>query len=128
MGLFSLFSNKEINAFAKDLAADLAKRYPSALDVNPAKRVSENRLTRVLEETLMKAVEFQRTHKLGVLGKAKLGNEFRWHLKGMGYTEKFIEVATEGLMVYLTRGPQPAGAASGAENPEPAPGAPAQGR
>lgn len=109
MGLFSLFSNKEINAFAKDLAADLAKRYPSALDVNPAKRVSENRLTRVLEETLLKAVEFQRTHKLGVIGKAKLGNEFRWHLKGMGYTEKFIEVATEGLMVYLTRGPQPAG-------------------
>lgn len=112
MGLFALFSNTEIKTFAKDLAADLAKRYPSALDINPAKRVSENRLTRVLEETLMKAVEFQQTHKLGVVGKAKLGNEFRWHLKGMGYTEKFIEVATEGLMVYLTRGPQPSDTAS----------------
>jgi hypothetical protein len=112
MGLFSLFFNKEIDAFAKDLAADLAKRYPSALDVSPEKRVSENRLTRVLEETLSKAVEFQHKHKLGVIGKAKLGNEFRWQLKEMGYTETFIEVATEGLMVYLTRGPQPSGSAS----------------
>ena len=30
-----------------------------------------------------------------MFGKAKLGNEFRWQLKEMGYTEKFIEVATE---------------------------------
>ncbi len=103
MGLFSLFSNQEISAFAKDLVATLAKRYPPALDVSPEKRVSENRLTKVLEETLGQAVEFQNKHKLGVVGKAKLGNEFRWQLKEMGYTEKFVDVATEGLMVYVTR-------------------------
>ena len=103
MGLFSLFSNKEINTFAKDLVASLAKRYPPALDVSPEKRVSENRLTKVLEETLAQAVDFQSKHKLGVVGKAKLGNEFRWQLKEMGYTEKFIDIATEGLMVYVTR-------------------------
>jgi hypothetical protein len=112
MGLFSIFSNKEVTAFAAELAASLAKRYPPALDVSPDKRVSENRLTRVLEETLSKAAEFQGQHKLGVLGKAKLGNEFKWQLKEMGYTEKFIEVATEGLMVFLTRGPQSGGSAS----------------
>ena len=104
MGLFSLFSNKEINAFAKDLVGSLAKRYPPALDVSPEKRVSENRLTKVLEETLAQAIEFQTKHKLGLVGKAKLGNEFRWQLKELGYTEKFIDVATEGLMVYITRG------------------------
>ncbi len=76
MGLLSIFSNKEINAFASDLATNLAKRYPPALDVSPDKRVSENRLTRVLEETLAKATEFQNEHKLGMLGKAKLGTEF----------------------------------------------------
>jgi hypothetical protein len=103
MGLFSLFSNKEISGFAHDLVANLAKRYPPALDVSPEKRVSENRLTKVLEETLAQAVEFQSKHKLGVIGKAKLGNEFRWQLKEMGYTDKFIDVATEGLMVYVTR-------------------------
>jgi hypothetical protein len=112
MGLFSLFSSKEINAFANDLATSLAKRYPPALDVSPDKRVSENRLTKVLEDTLAQAVEFQSTHKLGMFGKAKLGNEFKWKLKDLGYTEKFIEVATEGLMVHLTRGAHPARPAS----------------
>jgi hypothetical protein len=112
MGLFSLFANREVVAFAKDLAANLAKRYPPALDVSPEKRVSEARLTRVLEETLTKAADFQRDRKLGMFGKAKLGNEFRWQLKELGYTEKFIEVATEGLMIYITRGAAPAGSTS----------------
>ena len=107
MRLFSLFFSKEVNAFASELATSLAKRYPPALDVSPEKRVSENRLTRVLEETLAQAVEFQSTHKLGLFGKAKLGNEFKWCLKDLGYSEKFIEVATEGLMVHLTRGAPP---------------------
>jgi hypothetical protein len=106
MGLFSLFSTKDINDFAAELAAGLSKRYPPALDVSAEKRVSENRLTKVLEETLLQAVAFQQKRKLGLMGKAKLGNEFKWQLKQLGYSDKFIEVATEGLMVYLTRGPQ----------------------
>ena len=109
--LFGLFSSKHINEFATALANTLAKRYPPALDVNPEKKISQARLTKVLEETLVQAAEFQQEHKLGVFGKAKLGNEFKWQLKELGYTEKFIEVATEGLMVYVTRGAPPAGSA-----------------
>ncbi|MCZ7565283.1 MAG: hypothetical protein M5U08_17120 [Burkholderiales bacterium] len=115
MALMSLFSRKEITEFAKGLAVSLSKRYPPALDFNPEKRVSENRLTKVLEDTLHQAVEFQQKHKLGLFGKAKLGNEFRWQLKELGYTEKFVEVATEGLMVYITRGS--AGNASQSKQP-----------
>lgn len=113
----SLFSTKHISTFAKDLAGRLAKRYPPAIDVDPEKRVSENRLTRVLEETLALAVDFQKEHKLGIFGKAKLANEFKWQLKSLGYTEKFIEVATEGLMVYVTRGPAPAETAASNKKP-----------
>ena len=98
------FSTKPINEFAKTLAHALSKRYPPALDINPEKKVSQARLVKVLEETLAKATDFQREQKLGMFGKAKLGNEFRWQLKELGYTEKFIDVATEGLMVYITRG------------------------
>jgi len=116
MGLFS-FSGGAVAGFAKDLAENVAKRYPPSLDISPEKRVSEARLTRVLEETLAKAVEFQREHKLGMFGKAKLANEFKWQLKELGYSEKFIEVATEGLMVYITRGAAPTDAASGPHKP-----------
>jgi hypothetical protein len=105
MSLRSLFSTKHINEFAHELADSLAKRYPPVLDVTPEKKISANRLTKVLEETLARAVEFQREHRLGTFGKAKLGNEFKWRLRELGYSEKFIDVATEGLMVYVTRGP-----------------------
>ena len=101
--MFSRFSSKPITEFARTLADSLAKRYPPALDANPGKKVSEARLTKVLEETLKQAADFERTHSLGFFRKAKLGNEFRWRLKELGYSESFIETATEGLMVYVTR-------------------------
>jgi hypothetical protein len=100
----AFFSSQHITEFAKGLAGNLSKRYPSALDVNPEKKVSEARLSKVLEDTLAQAVDFQKEHKLGLFGKAKLGNEFKWQLKELGYTERFIDLATEGLMVYLSRG------------------------
>ena len=104
MGWLSWFRMNEVNDFADSLAKTLAKRYPPVIDVNPEKKVSENRLTRVLDEAFTEAAEFQRNHKLGFYGKAKLGAEFKWKLKELGYSDKFIEVATEGLMVYITRG------------------------
>lgn len=111
--MFGLFSgSKKVNEFAKELAVNLSKRYPPALDVNPEKKISANRLTKVLEEALSSAAQFQRDNRLGLFGKAKLGNEFKWHLKELGYSDKFIDVATEGLMVYVTRGTAPASPAS----------------
>jgi hypothetical protein len=101
------FSSKPINEFAKFLADALAKRYPPALDINPEKKISEARLVKVLEETLGQAADFQRSHRLGLFGKAKLGNEFKWQLKELGYTDNFVDLATEGLMVYVTRGGSP---------------------
>lgn len=111
LGLFS--GSKKISEFARELASNLAKRYPPALDVNPEKKISANRLTKVLEEALASASQFQRDNRLGVYGKAKLGNEFKWQLKELGYSDPFIEVATEGLMVYVTRGADAPPQASG---------------
>lgn len=112
---FRLFSTKHITEFAQTLAGQLAKRYPPALDVSPEKKISHARLTKVLEETLTQAADFKRANRLGLFGKAKLGSEFKWQLKELGYTEKFVEVATEGLMVYITRGAPPAPESTPAE-------------
>lgn len=101
--VFKLFSQSKIDEFAKSLAQDIAKRYPPAIANNPQQMVSQKRLTDILEETFTKAAAFQRENKLGWYRKAKLGNEFRWELKEMGYDEKFVEIATEGLVVYVTR-------------------------
>jgi hypothetical protein len=103
MALFGTVSSKEVDAFAVGLAQDLAKRYPPALDKGSERKISQKRLTSILENTFDRAKEFKLQHKLGVYKKARLGNTFRWELQEMGYSEKFIEVATEGLVVYITR-------------------------
>lgn len=103
MGILSAVIGKHVEEFANELAQSLAKRYPSAMEANKSRPVSEARLTKILEDVLVRAQGFQRENRLGMFGKAKLGNEFRWRLKELGYSEKFIEVATEGLMVYLAR-------------------------
>ena len=59
----------------------------------------------MLEDAVGKAVKFNQEQKLGLVGKAKLGNTFRWELKELGYSERFVEVATEALIVYITRVP-----------------------
>lgn len=103
--LKNIFSSKELDEFAKTLAQSLAKRYPPSLEATPARRISVNRVSRVLEEILERVSEYGSTHKLGVYKKARLGNSFRWELKDLGYSEKFTELATEGLIIYLSRKP-----------------------
>jgi len=103
--IFKLFSPSKVDEFAKTLAQDIAKRYPPAIANNPEQLVSQKRLTAILEDTFGRAYQFNKENKLGWFKKAKLGNTFKWELKEMGYDEKFVEMATEGLVVFLTRGP-----------------------
>jgi hypothetical protein len=102
MGILDKLLGRDVTAFAKELADAIAKRYPPALDKSPERRVSPNRITKVLEDAMEKATEFTTRQRLGVYKKAKLANAFKWELKELGYSEKFIEVATEGLVVYIT--------------------------
>ena len=104
MSIFSsIFASSGVDDFAKALAQDVAKRYPVALDQDVAKRPSVNRMTRIIEDLCNKAVEFQATRRLGWLGKAKLGNAFRWELTSMGYQKDFVELATEAVIVHVSR-------------------------
>ena len=105
--ILKFFSTRKVTEFAKSLAQDVAKRYPPAIANNPAQMVSQKRLSSILEEAFTRAAEFNRENKLGWYSKAKLGNEFRWELKELGYDQEFIGVATEGLIVYVTRAPSP---------------------
>jgi len=104
MALFGGVSSKEVDEFAKGLAQGIAKRYPPAMDKGDAERkISQKRLTAILEETFGKASAFKNDRKLGVYKKARLSNTFRWALEELGYTKHFVEVATEGLVVYISR-------------------------
>ena len=103
MGMLDSLRGSSLNDFAKQLALDLSAHYPPSLDQSPQKRVSVNRMTRILEDAFSRAESFKNEQRLGWLGKARLGNSFRWELKELGYSSDFIEMATEGLIVYITR-------------------------
>jgi len=100
--MIKFFSTSEVDKFAKDLANDISQRYPVAIANDPSRKVSANRLTAILEDAFSQASKFSTENKLGYFKKAKLGNTFRWELKEMGYDDKFVEVATEGLIVFVT--------------------------
>ena len=46
---------------------------------------------------------FQQEHRLGWIGKASLGNSFRWELREMGYQKDFIDLATEAVVVHISK-------------------------
>ena len=100
---FSITKNADIKNFAAELAATLAKRYPPALDSQPDKRPSVNRLTRITEDACTKAVEFHDANKLGWFSRARLGNHFRWALTELGYTKDYVDFATEAVVVHMSR-------------------------
>jgi hypothetical protein len=107
-----LFKRAPIEDFAKKMAADLAKRYPVAIDQQPDKRPSVNRLTRVVEDVCERAAAFGAEHKLSWYGRAKLGNSFRWELVELGYSKQFVDLATEAVVVHASgavrgHGPSP---------------------
>ena len=112
MGILDKLLGRDVDAFAKTLAQAIAKRYPPALD----KSVSPNRVTKVLEDAMEQATNYVSSQRFGVYKKAKLANAFKWELKELGYTEKFVEVATESLVVYITthKGKQQSAPGSGA--------------
>jgi hypothetical protein len=103
MGMLDKLLGRDVDTFAKELAEMVAKRYPPTLDNAPERRISTNRISKVLEDALSKAAEYNRNARLGVYRKARLANTFKWQLKEMGYSDRFVEVATEGLVVYVSR-------------------------
>ena len=101
--LTTWLAGPEVNEFARSLAESIAKRYPPVLDQDPSKRPSVNRMTRIVEDACKQAQEFQATQRLGWLGKARLGNAFRWALADLGYRKDFVDLATEALVVQVSR-------------------------
>jgi hypothetical protein len=93
---------KEIDAFATALAQDLASRFPPKSEARRDKG-AKNQLTSITDSLYAQAAKFRNDKELGIYGKAKLGNTFRWRLKEAGYSGTFIDEVTHGLVLRLTK-------------------------
>lgn len=99
-GLFSFVQEKE---FARQLAQQLGKDIPARLMQDRRRVLSVNKITRLLERTYHAATEYQVLHGMGFVKRAVFANSFKWELKNAGYPEDFVDMATEGLVVQLTK-------------------------
>ena len=103
MSIFKFFKKSNVGEFASYLVKKVEKKYPVSLDTGKQRKISERKLTKILESVYSEAQKYKEEHNLKVYGKAKLVNEFKWGLKDLGYSEKFIDVVSEGLTVYLSK-------------------------
>ncbi len=97
MAFLGLVDTKEVEAFATTLAEDLGRRFPPASEKRTDAGAT-NQLGVILEGLATRAVRFRDEKRLGLYKKAKLGNVFRWQLKELGYSDGFVDQATNAII------------------------------
>jgi hypothetical protein len=102
MGLFGTISSKQIDEFAGSLVEELLRNAPAAPDERQ-KKMSEKKMLSALDSVLRRAKEFTTQNKLGVYKKARLANTFKWEMQEKGFHSDFVEFATQGLVMLITR-------------------------
>ena len=98
--MFGLFNTRELEEFANALAKDLQLRFPPASEARTDSGAA-HQIKVILDGLAARAVRYHEQHRLGVYRKAKLGNVFRWKLKEMGYSDAFVDNATEIIVKRL---------------------------
>jgi len=103
MKLSNIFNQSLVKEFASDLAKRLLKDIPPRMLEKHQAVLSVNKITRLLERMSELAVGFQSQHQLGFVNRAILANHFKWTLKEAGYPDDFVDLATESLVVALSK-------------------------
>jgi hypothetical protein len=96
-----IFKTQHIDEFSTGLAGDLNRRFPPSSEAR-TDTGAVNQLKIILEGLGVRAGRFQEQHHLGIYGKAKLANVFKWKLKELGYSEVFIENATKLIVARIS--------------------------
>jgi hypothetical protein len=100
MGLLKWLDTRDLQQFATGLAEDIGRRFPPSSEAR-TDTGAKNQLRVILEGIAARASRYHEENKLGIYGKAKLGNVFRWKLTELGYSNEFVETATKQVVTRL---------------------------
>lgn len=98
--LNGMFSKKPVE-FAEAIVDKIARQFPPTSEPQLAKKGAQRRLEAILEHIMKDLEGFQSEARLGWIGKARLGNAFRWQLVDRGYSKQFVEALTEGIIKHI---------------------------
>jgi len=101
MGLFAGTFSKRPIEFADAMVDKICRQFPPASEPQLAKKGAQRRLEGVLEHIMKDLDAFQAEMQLGWIGKARLGNAFRWKLVDRGFSQQFAEALTEGIIRHI---------------------------
>lgn len=99
--IFGFFSQDKISALARNVAQLIITRYPPVIANNPERPVLQKRVAEILQDAFSSAPQLDQEGPLGLLGRAKLRNVFKWELREIGYEEEFIDFAAKSLIERL---------------------------
>ena len=103
MSIFNFVTRSEEKAFVVKQVEQLRKDLPPTLIAEARGKVTVNKITRSLERVYASATNFRDERHLGFMGRAVLANAFKWELKEASYPDEFVDMATEGLIVALSK-------------------------
>lgn len=101
MSLMSGILSRRPVEFADAMVEKIARQFPPTSEPQLAKKGAQRRLEGVLEHIMADIEAFQKDARLGLVGKARLGNAFRWKLTDRGYSKQFVEALTEGIIKHV---------------------------
>lgn len=95
-----IFPEQDV-AFAKGIVGKIATHYPSTVEAKLKFVGGKKRLGGVLESVMKEIAAYQQANGMGWIRKARFGNEIKWRLKELRYSEAFVDAITEGVVTYL---------------------------
>lgn len=98
MGFFTGAVSDVPKTFAMSMVEKIARQFPPKSEPQLIKKGVKRRLEGVIDPLMDDLIKFQKEQQLGWIGKARLGNAFRWALTEKGYSEQFVEALTEGVI------------------------------
>ena len=98
MGFFTGMVSPLPQQFALQMAEKVERQFPPKSESQLVKKGAQRRLEGVLNPIIDDLVSFQKKNQLGWIGKARVGNAFRWALTEKGYSKEFVEALTEGVV------------------------------
>lgn len=101
MPMLNWFNTREVDEFAKTLAADLVKRVP-ATAVDPSDTKIQKKLLNTQNWIFDRIERFARGRSLNLYQKASFGNTLKWALKDAAFAPEAVDAWTQELVTHLT--------------------------
>lgn len=87
--------------FAREMAIKIARHYPVSVEAKLKTVGGKKRLGGVIEAVFDDVERYQAQSRMGWIRKARFGNELKWRLKEVGYSDEFVNALSEGVVTHL---------------------------